>query len=68
MMPQNNLILGEKTMWSGYYHMLLRLQQNKGAIRKCDGDYEIDLKSDHKLDPTDWELILKVISISQTLY
>ena len=27
MTPHNNSIFGEKTRWSGYYNMLLRLQQ-----------------------------------------
>ena len=30
----NHLIMGEKTRWSSYYHMLLRLEQQKRAIRR----------------------------------
>ena len=65
MMPPNNLILGEKTRWSNYYHMLLRLQQQKRAIRRCEDDYEIDIKLDQTLNSTDWVLIPKVISLLQ---
>ena len=61
--PHNNLIMGEKTRWSSYYHMLLRLQQQKRAIRRCEDDPDIDLNSGQILTSFDWELIAKVISL-----
>ena len=65
MISHNNLILGEKTRWSSYYYMPLRLQQQKRAIRRCDDDYEINIKSDQTLNSIDWVLIPKVISLLQ---
>ena len=38
----NNLIMGEKTRWSSYYHMLLRLEQQKRAIRRCEEDIHLN--------------------------
>ena len=62
-LSHNNLIMGEKTRWSSYYHMLLRLQQQKRAIRRCEDDPDIDLNSSQILASFDWELIPKVISL-----
>ena len=59
----NNLIMGEKIRWSSYYHMLLRLEQQKGAIRRCEDDPDIDLNSGQILTSFDWELIPKVITL-----
>ena len=62
-MPHNNLILGEKTRWSSYYDMLVRLEQQKRVIRRCEDDPEMDLKLDQMLTSNDWDLIPKVICL-----
>ena len=64
-MLHNKFILGEKTRWSSYYvyDMLVRLEQQKRSIRRCEDDPEIDLKLNHMLTSNDWELIPKVIRL-----
>ena len=59
--PGCTLILGEKTRWSSYYNMLVRLMQQKRAIRCAEDD--IDIATKYQLNPNDWMLIPKVIRL-----
>ena len=59
--PGCTLILGEKTRWSSYYNMLVRLMQQKRAIRCAEDD--IDIATEYQPNPNDWMLIPKVIRL-----
>ena len=53
--------LGEKTRWNSYYDMLVRLLQQKRAIRCAEDDININIE--YQLTPNDWMLIPKVINL-----
>ncbi|KAI6656168.1 Zinc finger BED domain-containing protein 4-like [Oopsacas minuta] len=56
--PGHTLILGEKTCWSSYSAMLVRLIQQKRAIRCAEDD--ININREYQLTLNDWMLIPKV--------
>ena len=60
--PECTLILGEQTRWNSYYDILVRLLQQKRAIRYAADDINI-INIEYQLTSNDWMLIPKLIKL-----
>ena len=60
--PECTLILGEKTRWNSYYDILVRLLQQKRAVR-CAADDINFINIEYQLTSNDWMLIPKLINL-----
>jgi hypothetical protein len=66
--PQNAMILSGETRWKSEFLMMERAVQQKPAIKLAEDDENLQLQTQAKLTPNDWDLLPKVIKLLKPLY
>ena len=66
--PEKSLILCVETRWNSDYLMFERVFELELAIRAAENDAQLNISTDCKLTPTEWDLMPKVIKLLTPIF